>query len=151
MSGLIFYSNMTSFIYYKSNVVIKSQIYFIPPMRTTGKIWTSFPSKFIYLYRTVVYTNIKMLALCLCIFFSRRNNTKDMYQSTLTFVNCCLPVTLFPRKANDVADFCDLSLHSFTCFRCWNQNAIKLENIKNFIAALGIFLYKNKNYCKHEV
>ena len=37
----------------------------------------------------------------------------------------------------------------FTCLSCYNQNAIKLENISNLLATQSSYPYK-ENTCKHK-
>jgi hypothetical protein len=50
---------MMSFIGCMNNVTIKFQIYFTSHMLIVRQVETSFLSDFMYLYRAMVYTNIK--------------------------------------------------------------------------------------------
>ena len=58
---------MKSFAGFTNNAVIKLQIYFNSHMLIVRQNKASFLLDFIYLYRTVVHTNIKMFALFLYI------------------------------------------------------------------------------------
>ena len=68
-------SNMTSFIGYINYSMIKLTIYFNSHMciAVTNKLQTSFLSKFMYLYRTMVHANIKMSILFFTYIFYRIN------------------------------------------------------------------------------
>lgn len=74
------HAQMTSFIDYVNNIVIKLSIYFNSHMPFVEQLLTSFSSEFMYSYRTVVHTNIKMLVLFFYIYFSRINTwCRDIY------------------------------------------------------------------------
>ena len=68
---------MTSFIGYINNAEIKLMIYF-----NSHKLRTSFLCGFMYLYRIIVHTNIKMIILFLYIitFFPEKLQWITIYQ-----------------------------------------------------------------------
>ena len=75
------YSNITSFIGYVNNAVIKLPIYFNSHMHIFRQIKSSFLCDFVHLYyRTVVHTIIKML-FCFFIysFFSKKKPEQSTY------------------------------------------------------------------------
>ena len=78
------HAQMTSFIDYVNNIVIKLSIYFNSHMPFVEQLLTSFSSEFMYSYRTVVHTNIKMLVLFVSrhIIFFRQKNIKNNHLST---------------------------------------------------------------------
>jgi hypothetical protein len=75
------YSNMTSFIGYVNNAVIKLPIYSNSHMHIFRQIKSSFICDFVHLYyRTVVHTIIKMFILFLYIFiFSEKKPLNDLH------------------------------------------------------------------------
>jgi len=78
-------SNMSSFIGYINNAVIKLRIYFSSHMGIVKQIININSKRFHAFIWTVVHTNIKMLVLFLCMLISEKN-TKDNHLSTLTFL-----------------------------------------------------------------
>lgn len=115
-----------------NSVVIKFLIYIASHMPVADILRPSFPSTFMYLCRTVIHVYnksfIKMCVLFLYIFiFHEKILLRYWPRSTLICVNVDFRWHWFlvgvDNHATDL--FYDLFLH-FTCFSCWNRNAINL-------------------------
>jgi hypothetical protein len=87
------YSNMTSFVGYINNTMIKLTIYFNSHMHIDEhitNIQTSFLTEFMYSYRIVVHTNMIVPILVLYLYFFRNKYLKqpsidfDIYNLTFS-------------------------------------------------------------------
>jgi len=124
---------MTSFIGYIDNAVIKLLIYFNSHMRLDEQIITSFLSKFMYSYRTVVHTNIKILELLPDIFLEKylRQPSIDFDDSNLSSSG---DVTYFQDshvhllRRNNQYDCHISTMMVYTCHSSYIQNGCNHKN-----------------------